>query len=466
VEGYDEVLRRRVWIFRQEAGTEPLSDARRDIARPSRLRWIGGERSATKNWDAFEAPQGRPLTSVGLQSQPWSAVRHWMSDLAMELDAASKDGTLPAVITPSHVWLTGTGRALLLDAAWNNDADDQSFEVRTPEGAQKFLSAVAKQILDPRTVPLHAGNVLDKLAKSAFDRVSFAAGNLQSLLAKPASISQGRRALSLLLAPALMYGFALLIFSAGRTNDIAADTAWHKKYPSQPPLSAVLRLHDASNPKASGQFIRIPDPDLYQRDIPLYVAAHYRDSLAEYAARPETDDSDLPLNNFGREYLRKCFSKYPTGSAAVTPEAVADADAHISLAMPSFVQEESNSFMPWSLGALRNSLVLISVVQLFSIVLFRSTPGQRLFGFVLLNKKGVRIGRLRMLGRWLIAWAPIVLIAVRFEMHDFANQPLNTGDLVHFWLFGAAFACGVITSIAVANRGWHDRRSGTWIVPR
>ena len=48
--------------------------------------------------------------------RPWRQVRFWLYDfLALEIAAATKDGTLPATLALDRVWITGEGRAKLLD---------------------------------------------------------------------------------------------------------------------------------------------------------------------------------------------------------------------------------------------------------------------------------------------------------------------------------------------------------------
>ena len=42
-------------------------------------------------------------------------MRFWLYDLALEIAAATKDGTLPATLALDRVWITGDGRAKLLD---------------------------------------------------------------------------------------------------------------------------------------------------------------------------------------------------------------------------------------------------------------------------------------------------------------------------------------------------------------
>ena len=113
--GYDLRLLRKVWIRTVPAGTPPVPAPLRNISRVGRLRWLTGRRSPEENWDAFEGVSGKPLLRLIRERQPWSQVRFWLYDLAREISAAEKDGTLPPVLALDRVWITGDGRAKLLD---------------------------------------------------------------------------------------------------------------------------------------------------------------------------------------------------------------------------------------------------------------------------------------------------------------------------------------------------------------
>jgi hypothetical protein len=87
----------------------------RNAARPGRLRWLQGQRDGSGSWDAFEAAPGTPLAALLAAPQTWKNVRHWLLDLATELDAATRDGSLPDTLSLDRVWITTGGGAKLLD---------------------------------------------------------------------------------------------------------------------------------------------------------------------------------------------------------------------------------------------------------------------------------------------------------------------------------------------------------------
>ena len=106
--GFDPVLRRQVWIRVVPPGVPPVGGARRDVSRIGRLHWLSGRRSGDENWDAFEAPDGRPLSLTGA-AVSWPAVKLWLLDLARELAAATRDGSLPPLRRRQPVAAARTG---------------------------------------------------------------------------------------------------------------------------------------------------------------------------------------------------------------------------------------------------------------------------------------------------------------------------------------------------------------------
>jgi hypothetical protein len=199
--GTDPVLRRPVWLLRRNA--DGPSATRRGLARPGRLRWLQKVEDQGATWDAFEASPGAPFAALaaGERRLPWARLRHWLHDLASELWAASKDGTLPAELSLDHVWITTRGQALLLDEAWPEaEAPAERFPVGDVAGQQRFLSAVAARA-EATGLPLHARPALRNLEEGRFEKLSFLTGNLQGLLERPAEVGRGIRAGSIFLLP-------------------------------------------------------------------------------------------------------------------------------------------------------------------------------------------------------------------------------------------------------------------------
>jgi hypothetical protein len=211
----DPVLRRYVWLLRRDSSE--LSAARRNLARPGRLRWLQKVETGEATWDAFEATEGLPFPSLigGAKRLPWSSLRHWLGDVASELWDATADQTLPAELSLDHVWVTAQGQAVLLDERWPDvETDAESIAVGDLAGQQRFLNAIAACV-DSTSLPLHARGVLQNLKDGKFEKLSFLTGILRGLLDKPAEVSRAIRAGSIFMLPLYVW---IAVF-VGRYHD-------------------------------------------------------------------------------------------------------------------------------------------------------------------------------------------------------------------------------------------------------
>lgn len=236
----DPVLRRRVWLLRRDA-FDP-SPARRDLARPGRLRWLQTVETKGAAWEAFEAPDGLPLQTLveGGKCIPWSTLRHWLHDLASELWDATGDGTLPAVSSLDHVWITRHGQAVLLDVPWPQDGPDaEHIAVGDLAGQQRFLNAVAGRV-DGTHTPLHARGVLRNLAAGKFEKLSFLTGTLRGLLDKPAEVSRGIRAGSIFMLPCYYWVLVYVgYYHGGGDQQWGTSVGWRIMVPAMAILGVI-----------------------------------------------------------------------------------------------------------------------------------------------------------------------------------------------------------------------------------
>ena len=351
IDGYDDALRRHVWIRTQAASDPPLGEARKNLYRPTRLRWIGGARSAVANWDAYEQPRGQPLLSLAPRSQHWATLRIWLLELASELEAAALDGTLPDHVTLAHVWITADGRIVLLDSPWARllatvalPETLKPFDPSQWVERQQFLHAVTRHLLDPASVPLHAHPFLARLRAATFERPDSVLRELQFLLCASATISPRRRAASLLCGPA----FFML--------------SW------------------------------------------------------------------VPAGSWDPVSIRQGYGLFQFSSVLIT----------------------------------------LGVVQLLSLLLFRATLGQLLFGFAVLNKKGRLAGRWRLLARWAIAWLPFAIVEANVHLRGFGPDAFLSRpfDLACNSLLLLIWTLAMIATITRPECGPHDRLAGTRVVLR
>lgn len=203
--GIDPVLCRRVWLLRRDSSD--LSPARRNLARPGRLRWLQKVETAEAIWDAFEATGGVLFSRLIEGGKPilWSSLRFWLADLASELWEATGDETLPAELSLDHLWITTQGRAILLDEPWPGaKTRAENMPVGDLAGQQHFLDAVAA-CAESTSLPLHARAVLQNLADGKFERLSFLTGTLRGLLDRPVEVSKAIRAGSVFMLPLYLW---------------------------------------------------------------------------------------------------------------------------------------------------------------------------------------------------------------------------------------------------------------------
>ena len=204
-EGFDDRLHRPVWIEILPAGTPPLAAARRDLDRAERVRWLGGKRHDSECWDAYEAVDGVPIGVAAATPQPWSQVRHWLSDLAREVAAGLEDGSLPP-LTSDSIWIGSDDRARIVEWCRSGDGLSRvSGEAPDLASAQRLLYAVAVAALlgvpvedaaarPPATpLPLSARALLLSLRDGAFTSAEALIAAVANVAASPAAYSRERR---------------------------------------------------------------------------------------------------------------------------------------------------------------------------------------------------------------------------------------------------------------------------------
>lgn len=470
--GYDLRLLRQVWIRTVPPGTPPIPTPLGNIGRVGRLRWLAGRRTPEENWDAFEAVSGEPLLRLIRVRQPWRQVRFWLYDLAREIGAAEKDGTLPPVLTLDRVWITADGRAKLLDfpapglaAAGPGPADAAPAAPPAPEMAstQRFLGDVAVAALEGRAemaaktagetavpLPLHARVFLKNLPQlSGADAV---AGAIQPLLRRPTAVSRLRRAAVVVgcaAFPALLSSFMIL-----------AMTLLQQSHPGMMELSMLLQLRQA-NPRivekerGTNKPGRQPDT-VTDRQFAVFIASHYRASITNDA----TWNSPMALSLIkgdARRFAEQSVAEHP----APTKEEIADADAALSPLVQHF---EISRPRPVFLATVMLA-IYVGLPACIAALLFRGGLVLRIAGVVFVRRDGLPASRLRVFWRALVAWSPLWLSLIGFLSVLGKPHPDALDDLPMV-LSGGLFCGLALLSVALPERGLPDRCAGTWPVPR
>jgi hypothetical protein len=456
--GYDLCLFRKVWIQVVPPGTPLVAAVLRNIGRIGRLRWLTGRRSPEENWDVFEAVGGKPLVHLAQTGQPWSQVRFWLYDLAREISVAARDGTLPPVLALDRVWITGDGRAKLLDFPAPGLASTTVDKETTVQPCGRFLGEVAAAALAGRAnsfagaanaatvpLPLHARHFLDGLPQ--FPDADAVAGALQPLLSRLAGVTRWRRAgiVAGCLAFPLLAGFGVIF-------GLTTMEQWNRNNPGLMDLNTLLQQRTVMN----SRWVK-NQPHPTDRQFAIYIASHYRGVITN-------EDSWTgmftlaTIKGESRQFAERSIAEHP----APTEEEIKEADAALKKHLAK-AQQFDFSKKPWlPLFVIGVTLAIyVCIPALIAALLFRGGPVLLIARVTFVRKDGLRASRLRVFWRALVAWSPLLLGLVLAGMLK-----------VWFGSFAVAlvaslFICGLaILSLALPTRGLPDRLAGTWPVPR
>jgi hypothetical protein len=281
-------------------------------------------------------------------------------------------------------------------------------------------------------LPLHARTFLDRLPADA--EIGGIAGNLRPLLSRRATITRVRR-------------FAL----------VAACGLW-------PFCTASMLVFF---------FLGGGGIDMSEFDVELQRRALERLETIEHLAEPSLEQRQeqrqlaLIVSNYDR--LREKSDYY--GKAFLT---VAQQDRRERIRGLNFTEVAEQtldaSFKPQGLSERLRSpfvprlfflhanggYVLVVMFSVIAAVLFRGL-GRHALGIVVVNQRGARASRLRVLLRTLVTWSPVIAIQFVLPVPD------------HPWLitfFLVAFLGGAAWSVFTPTRSAQDWIARTWLVPR
>ena len=461
-----------MWIHRPGLGAAPVGAARRDANRPGRARWLAGRRTENEAWDVYEAFDGRPLTAFTVRPLAWETIRHWLADLAAELELAQEEGTLP-VLALDRVWITPDGRTRLLDwPAPNGDAEHRGEPATTttaPEDAgsvltriQQFLASVTTFCLTPArpgtrasaALPLGAHAVLDRLTRGEFASEAELAGATGALVRGPAAVSRRDRALHLGgtgVFPILITGILLAVTLL--LPVFLPDVDQRLRFELS--LAALEELEDDGD--------LTPEARARRRALEVQVASGLR-TLRTVDATPGVSISFTPSPE-QQPLIDRILAAHPDPS----PEDVAEAAAVLGEAFGGAERNVVTAIIGQALPvAIVGWLFVAPLIALGSAVVCRGGLLLRMLGLALVTHQGQEASRGRVFLRAAIAWLPAMLAAVA-GFYAFV-QPLDNQEeawlLGLFWVTGAVFVSGALYAIVDAQRGVQDRIAGTYLVPR
>lgn len=457
--GFDLRLLRKVWIRKVAPSTPPVPAPLRNLSRPGRLRWLTGRRSDAENWDAFEAPSGKPLLTLAQVRQPWARVRFWLFDLAAELHHARHDDSVPQPLKLDRVWITNDCRAKLLDfPAPGLPRTEEKAQAAPPllaspaefldravstalAGSPQSLPVAAAQV--PVPLPGHARRFLAALPRLPDAGAVTAA--LGPLLTRVPFVSRWRRA-------ALVAGCLVFPLIIGATVPLGARLLghWASDNPGLIELSAVLQsrwVQSHFDPKHNR-----PSDETFA----VYIASHYREVITNEA----TWNGPLALamiKGGDRLFAERCVKQHPAPGG----NEVQAADA----AMKPFVPKDTDMqmmFQPlFPLIIAEVALIFyVCVPALLAALLFRGGLVQRIAGVTFVRGDGARASRLRVFWRAAVAWSPVIVAQVLYLAAGPRNTVLAQALAVAFVALFAGW------SVTLPGRGLQDRLAGIWPVPR
>ena len=462
--GYDDALSRRVWI-RQLSPKAPLvAQARRQVSRPTRLRWLASGRDDRRVWDVYEAAPGDALANVCRAPRPWPVVRGWLIDLAEEIAASEKDGT-EAVLGLDRVWITDAG-AILLD--WTAAVPDGAADTRraeVPPTSRRFLHEVATLalglrpgsagVIAPAPLPLHVQAFLDELSADGDATAGDVADRLRLLAEKRVVVTRARRLVHLLTcaAPALI---SVLLF----IPLLVVVLPLLARSPDAFLLDACLRrlqqLEPATTPAAVQE----------RAALDTFLVGRFRPLLSD-------DAGPKPwfwlLIEARRPIVEAALLRQPDPSPAEVDRA-ARALTGLRLAAERTRDSAAAGMLGWRL-MLAVVLALVAATAVVGLLSALIVPGGAFLAqldLAVVGPDGRAATRSRGVARAAIAWSPglaasgLLWIAARGAPLDAVDGLLLAPSLVLL----ALFVAGGLLALRDPARGVQDRMAGTALVPR
>jgi hypothetical protein len=519
--GEDRGLLRPVLLWLRPAAAPPLSPARRECGRDTRLRWLAAGRQDDWQWDAFLAPSGQALPDlVAAEGRlPWPEVRPIVERLTEELAIAADEDALPDVLGPGQIWVPSGGGALLLDmplapqeseAAANQLPQpqqalallgraavlalegrprpaDRANEAPQPIRAlspvhRVFTGYVIRRNQDPPPIraplPEHASHFFGRLLGKGrpFRDLREVRAELRATRDRPAVVTRGRRAAHLAVLAALLFvGTCFCLMPMGWVNGYAhliVLSVHHKQN------RRVLRELDERAVADFANGVLSPQPlARAAAACQLYADGKLCDRLRDRVAADEREFKARreAANWASREQFRFMQQALVQQEArAGNQERRPAADVRFEARWRAEAADTSRQ-LAWRTGIFL--LITLGVWPLLWVVwafLFRGGLSFPLLGLSLVRADGRRAGRFLCGWRAVLVWGPLtglLLAAVWLETWFWSAaarpQPwvLWMAELLR-WSSLALLLTYPVLALFFPRRGPHDRLAGTYLVPR
>jgi uncharacterized RDD family membrane protein YckC len=331
-------------------------------------------------------------------------------------------------------------------------------------GLQKFLDAVAIYATDRRALPLHARDFLQRLANGVFDRATFIAGNLQSLIARPTEVTRRRRVASLILAPAICLiassALGIGVFRLWKHHEMV----FRAENPAQQQMPDAIRLYaqasgiDLDSMEFIGSAIVRDQPfaDSIGKWIVYRFGDFIRDASFDTAAHTLTGDE--------RKLARTIVKKYPK----VSEEEYTGLNPIVTAAVDQLNQDTRVILLLMGPVVFASLLVFLAIINVVSVPAFGTSLGLRLFELSVVDHTGNAASRLRHFLRNLLAHSALIggIIFVVFAQ-IFSGSVLVIVAITGIAIVGCILSGLFFISVLIwPDRSLYDRIAGTHVVLR
>jgi hypothetical protein len=504
--GEDTMLGRRVWLWWRPRTAEPLPAARRDLARPGRLRWLSAGTEADGQWNAFVAPEGASLGDAVAASGPldWAGARLILEGLADELQAAAADETRPPTLSIDQVWLGSHGRVQLLDwpltGSGTADAADRGSvpdekalallrqtavlalegRARTPQEARRPIRAL---------VPLYARRLLARLNEEsdASPLLAEVRSDLAATRTRPAEVTGALRAFQLAIAFCFIGIGASMMFGWSRNAALAKALLLDRALLRAQALHEVLQSGDPlARPFLASLPANHPLRVQTEEQARLLAAQAARDrrelkarldslgwldfvvqDLPALRVRRELADAEEPLRIERRPGTTYAIEVVRLRVPEEPPLVLEQTDLEQTAARARGEVPDTLPERLWpTLGMLLFTLLFVPLLLVVSAVIFRGGLSLRWAGLALVRSGGRDALRLQCAWRVLVVWLPVVAVLLPIVGID-----LWRSDLL--WLCPVLQGLAVLLLVVPAAlalrfpcRSFPDWLAGVWMVPR
>jgi eukaryotic-like serine/threonine-protein kinase len=468
--GEDQGLGRRVLILIQPDADVAKIIQRRELNRPSRLRWLmsGTIRIDEKdfNWQTFLAPNGAPLESIVSPKRTlgWVEARNILEQLTNEMVECQKDGTTPESLTVSQVWLQPDGRVYLMDEPLEEDGASLqpkefiwSVMVLGLEGKSRSEPSAESWIAAP--IPLHAQQLLSQSRILATDSLTELQTRLTASRQEPARINQAMRLFQLVMQSGFLSIGILTMFVVSGLFSIIAVTQFELMMVEQQVL--LQELDQGTLEQTLGEL----------DSVRFRIVREMIPKLNREMIQRQLEQDEKMFHEFEGQMskLERWIRKHVS---AMDEDVLSDQVVRVNYLIAGIRRlQKIEGVEPEEL--LRDNWNDVIIVILFFPVtwsigaaLFRGGPSFWIAGIVFVRPDGQRAKRSKLGLRVLIQWLPIATllsISVLLQVYHPGNPSWH---LTCWWLAGLLLLGQLLQVIAFPQQSPLDRMLNLKMVPR